>query len=169
MKKISLLLAGLSLAAYTLAEVPVYKDQQLLLNETVVVGDNGTAYYGDVRLTANADGSFSLTRAERRNLASVDTVDVVVDEAFPTTVSVEVTGELSVSCVDLEQPAVIRDGVVFSVVLAETKQDPLALCALALAAYEVSVPLDVRGLEAGQYAVTVNGHETGFTLTTDAF
>ena len=74
-----LLLATLTLAATAQAEVPVYRDQQLELPNGVVVTDAGTVYYGDIRFTANADGSFNLVQVQRRNLAQVASASVSVD------------------------------------------------------------------------------------------
>jgi hypothetical protein len=163
------LLALTAFAATAQAEVPVYRNQELTLPGALVVNANGANYYGDVRFAANEDGTFTLVDAHRRNLAMVNDVTLVIEESFPVQVSAEVSGDLSVACVDLEEPGVIRDGNTFTVVLAETPLDPLILCAQALAGYEISIPLDVRGLQAGQYIVDVNGVETILVLDADNF
>jgi hypothetical protein len=163
------LLASLAMTTSALADMPVYRDQQLLLPEGVVVTDQGVTYYGDIRLTANADGSFTLVEATRRNPAYVDDVDVLILESFPVQLRAVVSGHKSVPCVELEEPAVIRDGNTFTIVLAETPLDPLILCAQVLAPFEVTVALDATGLEAGTYTVVANGVETTFTLAVDNF
>ncbi len=151
------------------AEVPVYRDQQLELPSAVVLTDAGAVYYGDVRFTTNADGSFTLVQAKRRKLAEVDAAVVAVDPTFPAQAEVTAGGFLSIACVALEEPAVVRDGNTFYVALAETPIDPLAICMpfVAFTSFNVDVPLDLSGLEAGTYTVIVNGIETSFTLAED--
>jgi len=161
------LLAGLVLVNSARAEVPVYKDQELRIPGGVVVSASGAEYYGDIRFTTNPDGSFTLAEARARNLAYVNDVVVVIVETNPVQVSVVVSGDLSVPCVNLEQPGVYREGDTFHVVLAETPIDPLALCAQVLVEYEVEVPLNVLGLDAGTYTVDINGTEVEFTLDAD--
>lgn len=153
------------------AEVPVYRDQQLELPTAVVLTDAGPVYYGDVRFTANQDGSFTLAEAKRRNLARIDNATVAVDQTFPAQAEVSADGILSIACVGLEEPAVVREGNTFYVVLAETPIDPLALCMslLAVTEFGVDVPLDLTGLEAGTYQVIVNGVTKNFTLNADNF
>jgi len=161
------LLAGFTLIGAAQAEVPVYKDQELFIPGGVVVSNSGREYYGDIRLVANTDGSFSLADARQRNLAYVNDIAVDILESNPVQVIVAVEGDLSVPCVNLEQPGVYRDDDTFHIVLAETPIDPLALCAQVLVSYEVEIELDVSGLDAGEYIVNVNGEETTFTLDAD--
>jgi hypothetical protein len=126
---------------------------------------NGPVYYGDVRFTGNPDGSFTLVDAKRRNLAEVDTATVSVD-ATVAQAEVEARGLLSIACVALEEPAVVRDGNTFHVVLAETTMAPDAVC-MALVAYtpfRAEVTLDLRGLEPGAYVVNVNGVTKSFVI-----
>jgi hypothetical protein len=159
-------LIACTLAASAQAEVPVYRNQQLDVPSAVVLTGQGPVYYGDVRFTANPDGSFALTEAKRRKLALVDSATVTVDAA---TAQAEVAarGELTIACVALEEPAVVRDGHTFHVVLAETPLDPLALCMpfVAVTRFDVEVPLDLRGLDAGAYVVNVNGVIKNFVLS----
>lgn len=170
MKSIArLLLAPLAVAATAYAEVPIYRGQHLDVPSAVVVTDTGGVYYGDVRFSANQDGSFSLVQAQRRNLAQVDNVSVSVDAASAQAL-VAAGGILSIACEALEEPAVLRDGNTFHVVLAETAQEPGEVCMslLAVTEFEVDVPLDLTGLEAGSYDVVVNNLlRTSFTLDAD--
>lgn len=163
------LLAPLFCTALTLAivtaaqaEVPVYRDQQLDLPTGVVLTEDGPVYYGDIRFTANDDGSFTLVEAKPRNLAEVEAASVALNQLEAT---VTANGVLSIACVALEEPGVVRDGNTFYVVLAETPIDPLALCMpfVAITKFAVDVPLDLSGLEAGEYRVLVNGVETFFS------
>lgn len=154
----SLSLVAVALAASAHAEVPVYRDRQLDVPSAVVLTDQGPVYYGDVRFTANQDGSFSLAEAKRRKLALVESATITVDSSTAEA-RVDAKGELTIACVALEEPAVVREGNTFHVVLAETPMDPLALCMpfVAVTKFAVDVPLDLRGLQAGTYMVNVNG------------
>ncbi len=161
-----LLLGALPLAATAQAEVPVYRNQQLELPSAVVMTASGPVYYGDIRFTTNQDGSFTLTDAKRRNLAVVEETHLAVDT---TTRQAEVSanGILSIACVALEEAAVVREGHTFHVVLAETTMEPDAVCMslVAITEFEIDVPLDLNGLEPGEYTVDVNGVESVFVLT----
>ncbi len=153
------------LAASVHAEVPVYRNQQLDVPSAVVMTPNGPVYYGDVRFSANQDGSFTLVDAKRRNLAEVDAATVSVD-ATVAQAEVEANGFLSIPCVALEEPAVVREGRTFHVVLAETTMAPDAVCipVVAFTPFRAEVTLDLRGLEAGEYRVIANGVERKFVL-----
>jgi hypothetical protein len=160
-----LLFVVLPLAASAHAEIPVYRNQQLDVPSAVVMTAQGPVYYGDIRFTANQDGSFSLIDAKRRNLAQVDSATVTVDRTVAQA-AVEAKGILSIACVALEEAAVVREGRTFHVVLAETTMDPDAVCMalVAVTPFHVEVPLDLRGLEAGEYLVNVNGVTKRFVI-----
>lgn len=155
-------LASLVCATAAQAEIPVYHGQQLKVPSAVVMSDAGPVYYGDVRFSANADGSFSLVEAQRRKLAVVESATVAVSG---NTATVTAKGELTIACVALEEPAVVRKDATFHVVLAETPIDPLALCMplVAVTKFTQDVTIDVSGLEPGEYRVDVNGVQATFT------
>jgi hypothetical protein len=160
-----LLFTLLPLAATAHAEIPVYRNQQLDVPSAVVMTAKGPVYYGDVRFTANQDGSFTLVEAKRRNPANVDAATVTVD-ASVAEAKVEADGILSIACVALEEPAAVRDGNTFYVVLAETTMAPDAVCMplVAFTPFHVEVPLDLSGLAPGEYVVNVNGVTKNFVV-----
>lgn len=160
-----LLFVLLPLGTTVHAEVPVYRNQQLDIPSAVVMTTNGPVYYGDVRFTANQDGSFRLLDAKRRNLAQVDAATVTVD-ASVAQAEVTANGILSIACVALEEPAVVREGKTFHVVLAETTMVPGSVCMalVAVTPFHAEVTLDLRGLDAGEYLVNVNGVTQRFTI-----
>lgn len=161
-----LLFVALPLAASAHAEVPVYRNHQLDVPSAVVLTAKGPVYYGDIRFKANQDGSFSLLEANRRNLAQIYTTAVSVDLDLPLA-ETHSTGILSNACVVLEEPAVVREGNTFYVVLAETAQDPQSVCMslIAVKPFNIEVYLDLTGLEDGEYTVDVNGVTTSFVLS----
>lgn len=171
MKRIAhCLLASLGCAATAQAEVAVYHDQQFKVPSLVVMNDDGPVYYSDLRFTTNEDGSYTLVRATRRNLALVDSATVTVDETIPAQAELAVSGIMSIPCAALEEPAVLRNGNTFRVILAESALDPDAVCMslLAITEFDITLPLELSGLAAGEYRVIVNGRSTHFVLHYDA-
>ena len=89
-------------------------------------------------------------------LAVVERVEALLLESFPVQVHLLVQGDLPDGCTTLANWSVSREGNAFSVTLPTTRPKD-AMCTQALVPYEVTIPLDVAGLAAGTYAVTVNG------------
>ena len=99
-------------------------------------------------------------------LAVVDSINILVMELMPVQVSVVVRGNLPDGCTTIGQATTEREDKTFVVTL--TTQRPLeAMCTQALVPYEQTVPLDVAGLPAGVYTVTVNGVSDTFELAVD--
>lgn len=158
------LVTSLGAAASTQAEVPVYRDQSVTLQETLVIEESGPRYFRNVRMDANPDGSFSVVNAEKRNLALVHDISLLMLPGLPLEMSVEVYGDMSQSCLALEAPLVARRGKVFTVAVAETPFDPQIQCFNPATDFVINVPLEIEGLPAGEYRVVVNGVEKSFTL-----
>jgi len=150
----TLLVPGQSLAA----EPAVLRDGILTIPEAVVLESQPGSYYRNVTLEQDANGKLQVIAAEPANLAMVDSVDVEVS------VTVEVSGNKSVPCVDLQTPAVSREGNVFTVILAETPIPDGVNCATVLEPFTSSVTLHQGNLEPGTYTVRVNGTEMSFTV-----
>ena len=169
MKNLWLFLTSCLIAAPLLAEVPVYRDQELVLDEAVTISAAGAHYYSNVRFAMAQDGSLSLISAEARPLAGVDAAELLLSGSSPVEVTLSAEGILSVPCVALEDPAVSRKGNLFSVVLAETVQAEGEVCVTiaAVTPFQIDIPLDVKGLTAGDYQVDINGILLDFTLDTD--
>lgn len=127
------------------------------------VGDQVT-YYNNIQLISDIEGNFTLVAAEQRTLVAVDSVTVNIAESLPVQVSLTVSGNKSVPCVDLQAPAIFSDETSFTVVLAETSLGPAETCIAVIDPFETTISLDVSGLEAGTYTVSVNGVETSFSL-----
>jgi hypothetical protein len=151
-------------AASTQADVPVYRDQTLTLQEILVIKDAGPRYYRNVRMAANPDGSFAIVGAERRTLALVHDINFIMLPGLPLELSVEIRGDMTQSCLALEAPLVSRKGFEFTVAVAETPYDANIQCFNPATGFVINVPLDVEGLPPGEYLVAVNGFEERFTL-----
>ena len=89
---------------------------------------------------------------------------VNIAESLPVQVSLFVTGNKSVPCVNLQTPAIFRDGSSFTIALAETSLGPAESCIAVLDPFETTIPLDITGLNSGTYTVNVNGVESSFSL-----
>lgn len=174
MKKLSVLFAvSLSTVLSTvfvsqvLAQPALLRDNTLTIPQAASLNGDTPVYYANVQLNANADGSLTVVGGEQQNLVAVDTVQIMIMESFPVQVSATVSGNKSVPCVNLLPAAVSLKDKVFTVVMAETVLGPAETCIAVLEPFETSVSLDVQGLAAGTYTVSVNGVSAEFTLNTD--
>ena len=87
-----------------------------------MIDDGSGDYYRNVTLEANQDGTIEITAADPASLVFVEAVEVEV------VVNLRVSGNKSVPCVELEPPAISREGNDFTVLLAETElPDDIAL------------------------------------------
>ena len=99
-------------------------------------------------------------------LATVESVEILTLESFPVQINVRVTGVLPNKCTEIEDIVTQQDGNTFSVAVT-TVQEPGANCSAEEVFFEEIVPLDVNGLEAGSYTVSVNGIQGSFKLDID--
>lgn len=149
------------------AQPATFVNDVLTIPQAALIDENSPVYYTNVQLSNNGDGTLTVVAGEQQNLVTVDTVDVMIMESFPVQVSLAVSGNKSVPCVELLPAAVSRTGSEFSVVLAETVLGPAESCIAVIDPFELSVSLDVLGLAAGTYSVNVNGVQAEFTLDMD--
>ena len=170
MKKSSVLFAvslGAVFAAQISAQPATFRDNTLTIPQAAALDGDNPVYYANVQLSANPDGSLSVVAGEQQNLVAVDSVQIMIMESFPVQVSAVISGNKSVPCVELLPAAVSRKDSVFNVVLAETVLGPAESCIAVIEPFETTVSLDVLGLSAGTYTVSVNGVEASFTLDAD--
>lgn len=92
------------------------------------------------------------------NEAYVETVQVLIMESMPVQVAVEITGNLPDGCTSITSITPERDGKEFTVAIT-TQRDIAALCTEALVPFSERVSLDVIGLAAGTYTVSVAGRD----------
>lgn len=101
-----------------------------------------------------------------RGQAVVSSIDVQILESFPVQVNVVARGDLPDSCTQIDEIITQQADTAFRVAVTTLRQ-PAQLCTQAIVPFEQSIPLDVVGLPAGTYNVTVNGVEGSFTLNVD--
>ena len=166
MKKLLVLVAVFS-TQFVWAQPATFVDNVLSIPQAVLIDQTDPVYYSNVQLSDNGNGTLSVTAGEKQNLVAVESADVLIMESFPVQVSVAVSGNKSVPCVELLPAAVARQGSVFTIILAETVLGPAESCIAVLEPFQTNVSLDVLGLSAGTYTVRVNSLETEFTLTMD--
>ena len=101
-----------------------------------------------------------------RGEAAVEDVEILFLESFPLGVHAVAIGYLPDSCTEIDEVCVKQDGNHFEVLIT-TLREAEVMCAQVLEAFEQNIPLDVYGLPAGDYTVTVNGIDAEFTFLQD--
>lgn len=147
------------------AKPAIYHDGQLSISQGAIFTNSRQDYYENIVLGADAEGKLEIVAATKIPLAYVDTADVLVDGDTATLV---VSGNLPDPCRALQEPAVLREGNNFTVLIAakSTLGDDM-VCTTVLAPFELRVPFNINGLDAGTYKVTVNDVETSFILESE--
>lgn len=162
-----LMVAALFWCVNGLAQPASYSDGVLVVPQGADFEGEEFQYFEQIRLRVEAGGGFTLESAQPRSpVASVDSLSVNIMESLPLQVSVTVTGNKSIPCVDLLTPAVSYADRRFRIALAESDASTVT-CIAVLDPFETTIPLDVEGLSAGTYAVTVNGLSSEFALPQD--
>ncbi len=101
-----------------------------------------------------------------RGQAMVDSIEIEMLESFPVQVNVIARGALADGCTSIDDVIQQFSDDTFRVVITTMRQAD-AMCTQALVPFSQTIALDVEGLDAGNYAVTVNGRTGSFTLQTD--
>ena len=167
MKKLLSVLAVSLAVQQAVAQPATFADGVLAIPQAAMIDGTNPVYYIDIQMVDNGDGTLSVVGGEQQNLVQVDSVEVLIMESFPVQVGLAVSGYKSVPCVELLPAAVARQDNLFTVVLAETLLGPAESCIAVIDPFETNVSLDVLGLSAGTYSVTVNGVEAEFELEMD--
>ncbi len=155
------LLAGLVQTAAQAADSVLYLDNVLTVNDAIVMEGEAPRYYRDVQLEITATGDFRVINAVEKTLAYIDELTVGVSLTDPVTVELNVVGFLANPCIELNT-AVVRKDNTFFVAIGETQT--MAVCAQVIVPFDITLPLDVAGLPAGEYRAMVNGDVIAFTL-----
>lgn len=98
--------------------------------------------------------------------ARVESIEILMLESFPVQVNVVARGNLPDGCTRIDQISEERVGNEFRITIT-TVRPADAVCTEALVPFEEVISLDVYGLEAGVYAVDVNGVTGTFELAVD--
>ena len=157
------LLAGLVQTAAYAAESALFVDEILTISDAIVMEGDTPRYYRDVQLEIGAHGDFKVIDGVEKQLAYIEEVSVAVLETDPVQVELDIVGYMSNPCVELNT-AVTRKENTFYVAIGETVLQTLVACAQVVEPFDITLPLDVKGLPAGDYEVLVNDKSVEFTL-----
>lgn len=167
-KLLSLLLSVASLFLLFLenglAQPALFKDGVLTVPHAAIMKSDGIDYFANVQLQADNNGGFALVAADPRNLVDVESIAVNVLEPLPIQVTIVVTGNKSLPCTKLLEPAVFTESGGFTIALAESTLGIAETCIAIIDPFETSIVLDITGLASGSYSVTVNGVAGEFTI-----
>ena len=102
-------------------------------------------------------------------LAPIESVQVLTLESFPVQAQVQIKGYLPTPCHKLGGPRITQEPAqkLFKVELPMLPPGPDEVCIEMIEPFELTVKLDIKGLKAGTYTVSVNGVTGHFTLATD--
>ncbi len=156
------MLLGMSTTLW--ADPAIFRQGNLLIPEGALISGKSNAYFTNITLAMDEQGSLVITGANKNSLVTVESIEVMLMESLPVQASVAVSGFLSVPCVKLLSPAVSYVDNQITVVLAESTLGPAETCIAVTEPFESSIALDVANLPAGNYTVNVNGIESEFTL-----
>ncbi|PAV11117.1 hypothetical protein ASJ81_11470 [Methanosarcina spelaei] len=98
--------------------------------------------------------------------AKVESVQIATLESFPVQIQVIAKGYLPDGCTEIDEIKNESKGNVFNINIS-TKRPKDALCTQATKNFTETIPLEVRGLKAGNYTVNVNGVTESFELPVD--
>jgi hypothetical protein len=98
--------------------------------------------------------------------ATVESVEILILESFPVQVNVVARGNLADACTRIGEILQERDGNTFQVTIT-TLRPAAVVCPEGLVPFERVISLDVHGLPAGMYTVTVNDVSGTFELAVD--
>ncbi|AKB53077.1 MULTISPECIES: protease inhibitor I42 family protein [Methanosarcina] len=98
--------------------------------------------------------------------AKVKSIQIVTLESFPVQVQVIAKGYLPDGCTKIDEIKNEGEGNAFNITIS-TKRPKGAFCTQVITNFTETIPLEVRGLKAGNYTVNVNGVNGSFELPVD--
>ncbi|HIH43800.1 MAG TPA: protease inhibitor I42 family protein [Candidatus Methanoperedenaceae archaeon] len=98
--------------------------------------------------------------------ATVEDIEIIELESFPVQINVVAKGYLPDGCTRIHKIEKDRQGNRFLVMIT-TIRPADAVCTQVIVPFRETIPLDVHGLKAGSYTVSVNGVTGTFTLAVD--
>ena len=99
-------------------------------------------------------------------VANVESIEILTMESFPVQIQVIAEGYLPDGCTEIDEIKTETEGNTFNINIT-TKRPKEAICTQAIESFTETIPLEVRGLSAGNYTVNVNGVNGSFELAVD--
>ncbi|MFU8787468.1 MAG: hypothetical protein ACNA7G_00480 [Methylobacter sp.] len=160
-----LLVTFLATSAFA-GEAPLFQNQVLTIPHVDTEAQAGR--YQNVQFRLADDGRWDLQAVTEVQPATVESSEVLVVDSKPVQVFAKVSGYFPSGCYGLASINVRRRSVeLFEVLINQVQLQTIAICTQALVPFSLTVPLDVYGLAAGTYQVSVHGGNHVFTLATD--
>lgn len=157
----------LSTSSTLASDQPVYdtSTETLTLPSAVVQGQPGR--FQDVVLTPDGNGSWRIAELYDGVLlpdGDVNKVSTISTTGLPRQLFIKVAGEFSSGCPEIGRIEQQRLGNVLQVYVYYKgniwlRNPEEVACTTAIVPFELSIPLDIYGLEAGEYTVELNNHE----------
>jgi len=137
-----------------------------ILTIPVVSTDKNMAQYEFVQFKLARDGRWDLINFSESKQAPVESIDIKLLESFPVQAIANIQGFLPNGCYGLGNHYMTREGNQFSLVINMITLQTLSLvaCTQAIVPFEITLPLDIYGLDAGQYQLIANGVKSSFEL-----
>ncbi|MGM0632936.1 MAG: hypothetical protein ACQETO_07150 [Pseudomonadota bacterium] len=148
------------------ADTPVYDEQTRTLTVPVVEVDGQPGRFQDVVLEPDGNGGWVVARLEEGVLLDSEYVESFGMSATGHPIvqrNVNLSGTFPNGCPEIGRVTQRVEGDTIELfvyyAINEWLRDPDGVaCTQALVPFDLSIPLDTRGLEAGDYNVRVNGH-----------
>jgi inhibitor of cysteine peptidase len=121
-------------------------------------------YYADLS-EQKAANNFTITMIQE--WAYIETVDIQILESLPVQIIVIAKGTFPDGCGQLGKINTVQSGNKFTITIGRKSIDEQMMCTQALVPFENKIPLNVKGLKAGNYSVNVNGISQSFKLDVD--
>ncbi|AKB26778.1 hypothetical protein MSSIT_0059 [Methanosarcina siciliae T4/M] len=99
-------------------------------------------------------------------VANIENIEILTLESFPVQIHVIAEGYLPDGCTEIDEIKTETEGNTFNINIT-TKRPKEAICTQAIESFTKTIPLEVRGLSAGNYTVNVNGVNGSFELAVD--
>jgi len=158
----------MSILNIAMAETPPLFENEILTIPVVNTADQ-VGKYEQVRFKVAKDGRWDLVSYTEPRQGTVETISINMLESFPVQIQVVAAGYFPSGCYSLGKTHIVRENNQFTIVINSTVLQTLELmaCTQALVPFEVTIPLEVNGLDAGIYQVDVNDITDEFELSVD--
>ncbi len=123
--------------------------------------------YQNAEFKLAPDGRWDLLRASEAQQAFIDEIEVKILESFPIQIHVAVSGFLATPCHHLGPINKRYANNRFEIAVNMTPPQPDTACITVVEPFQITIPLDVYGLPAGTYQVSMNDKSGSFVLDKD--
>lgn len=146
-------------------EAPVYQNNTLIIPR--VDTQELIGQYQNATFKLAPDGRWDLIHFNGVKPAKIDSIELLTISTYPVQILVSVSGYFPSACYALGQIFKRREGNRFEVAVNQVELQTLVACTQALVPFQITIPLDVYGLEKGSYQVIVNNQSGSFELPAD--